>query len=148
MELMTKEDWENVKHFSPAENWGDPYRIEKDLVFLLDNLRDIFDHPFVIHCGFDTSGHSANSQHYVGRAVDFHIEEIDFKDAVGLMNAFIGPPPGGLGVAGKIGLGIYPHWNNPGFHLDTRGERARWGAVSRNGKQVYVSFKEAYGAIK
>ncbi|MBN1574564.1 MAG: hypothetical protein JW984_15310 [Deltaproteobacteria bacterium] len=161
MELMTAKDWENIKYFSPEERWGDPHKMERELIFLLDDLRDIFECPFVIHCGLDLYGHSKDSRHHVpvkdsdgnilyhyADAADFHIVGIDYKDAVDLMTAFIGPPPGGLAVANKIGLGIYPHWYGPGFHLDTRGSRARWGAVDRGGKQVYVSFKEAYEAIK
>lgn len=161
MKLMTDKDWSEVEYFSKNERWGNPYKMEKDLIELLDNLREAFNHPFIIHCGFDLYGHSTTSRHHVpvkdekggvlyyyADAADFHIEGIDFKDAVDLMNGFIGSPPGGFGVTNEIGLGIYPHWNNPGFHLDTRGTRARWGAIDQNGKQIYVSFKEAYEAIK
>jgi uncharacterized protein YcbK (DUF882 family) len=144
---MTKKEWERIEHFSPDERWGDPTMMERDLMFLLDTLRGLFHHPFVIHCGYQHRPGKQKSQHNFGRAVDFHIEGIAFSDAVDLMLNFIGPPPKGLGVAGVIGLGIYPHWNNPGFHLDTRGERARWGAMNINGRQVYVSFEEAYNNI-
>ena len=34
-----------------------------------------------------------------------------------------------LQVAEKVGFGIYPDWNSPGFHLDARGEWARWGYI-------------------
>jgi uncharacterized protein YcbK (DUF882 family) len=145
---MTEHDWSEVRHFSTKEAWGDPYRMDRELIFLLDRLRDIFRVPFVIHCGYEAGGHTENSQHYVGKAADFHIEELPFRDAVDLMVGFVGPRPGGIGVWHTIGLGIYPHWATPGFHLDTRGAYARWGAVMRGGRQVYVSWDEAYRRIR
>jgi len=144
MNSMTKEDWGRIKHFSPDEAWGDPYKMDRDLIFLMDVLRGLFHHRFVIYCGYQHRKAKPKSQHNFGKAVDFHINEIFFRDAVDLMLGFIGPPMQGVGVAGIVGLGIYPHWNNPGFHLDTRGTRARWGALNKNGKQIYVSFSEAY----
>jgi hypothetical protein len=160
IELMTKDDWSHVKYFSPAERWGDPYRIEKDLVFLVDRLRGLFGRPFVIHCGLDEYGHVANTRHWVpvkdengkvlyyySDAVDFHVENMPFRDAVDLMTELIGPAPN-LNVWRVVGLGIYPHWANPGFHLDTHGGYSRWGAVTQGGKQVYVSWEEAYRRIR
>jgi uncharacterized protein YcbK (DUF882 family) len=147
MGYMTKEDWERIKYFTPNESWGDSFKMDRDLIFLIDTLRGLFHHPFVIHCGYQHRPEKPKSQHNFGRAVDFHIEGIPFRDAVDLMLAFIGPPPRGIGVAGKIGLGIYTHWNYPGFHLDTRGKRARWGALTENGRQIYVSFAAAYDSI-
>ncbi|MBN1572800.1 MAG: hypothetical protein JW984_06340 [Deltaproteobacteria bacterium] len=144
---MTEDDWKRVKYFTSNEGWGDPFRMDRELIFLMDTLRGLFHHPFVIHCGYQRRPEKPKSQHNFGRAADFHIEGISFRDAVDLMLAFIGPPPRGLGAADNIGLGIYPHWNNPGFHLDTRGERARWGAVNENGRQIYVSFAAAYDKI-
>jgi hypothetical protein len=35
---------------------------------------------------------------------------------------------------GFVGLGIYPDWNRPGFHIDARGRKARWGYIA--GKMV------------
>jgi hypothetical protein len=37
------------------------------------------------------------------------------------------------------GLGIYPDWAHPGFHLDLRGYKARWGRVEGS----YVAYEEA-----
>lgn len=47
---------------------------------------------------------------------------------------------------GFRGVGFYPHWKPmPGFHFDCRpGRIARWGAVKKNGKQVYVSLSKAF----
>jgi hypothetical protein len=145
---MTQQDWFGIKYFSSHEKWGNPLLMDKETVLLLDTLRGLFGFPFAIHCGYEQSGHMANSRHYTGKAVDFHIIELPFRDAVDLMLDFIGSPPRGIGVHRKIGLGIYPHWASPGFHLDTRGMFARWGAIVRRGRQVYVSWDDAYEAIR
>jgi uncharacterized protein YcbK (DUF882 family) len=145
---MKQQDWLRLCYFSPRERWGDPLMMDRETVLLLDTLRGLSGFPFVIHCGYDRSGHTQHSQHYIGKAVDFHIEGLPFKDAVDLIIELTGPPPTGIGVHETLGLGIYPHWTTPGFHLDTRGTFARWGAVTQQGRQVYVSWDKAYEAIK
>ncbi len=145
---MRDQDWQRVKYFKAQEFSPNPSMMEQSIVFLIDTIRDLFCSPIHITSAWSPgTGHSATSQHYVGKAVDFWIEDIPFKDAVGLMEGFISAPPRGIGVAGNIGLGIYPHWAQSGFHLDTRGTFARWGAVARKGKQVYVSWDNAYEAV-
>ena len=52
---------------------------------------------------------------------------------------------------GFTGIGIYPHWSRPGLHLDTRRDRepgspAKWGAISVDGSQEYVSVSAALDA--
>ena len=147
MPKMTSSDWRLIRNFSLSENWGDPYQMDRDLIYLLEVLRGLFRFPFSIHCGYQKRPEKPTSQHNFGKACDFHIDGMTFIDAVDLMLIFIGPKPSGIGVSEIIGLGIYPHWKNPGFHIDTRGERARWGAVMDGGRQVYVSFSEAYRRI-
>jgi hypothetical protein len=52
-------------------------------------------------------------------------------------------------AVGLSSIGLYPHWSRPGLHLGVRKDHggnkpmAAWGAVNRNGKQVYVSWDEA-----
>jgi uncharacterized protein YcbK (DUF882 family) len=145
---MRDGDWQNVKHFGPSEFPPRPEMMEQSIVFLIDTMRDLFCSPIHITSAWSPgTGHSATSQHYVGKAVDFWIEGIPFKDAVDYMEGLVAMPPAGIGVAAKLGLGIYPHWAHPGFHLDTRGIYARWGAVTQKGSQVYVSWNNAYEAI-
>ena len=80
----------------------------------------------IIHAGYATSGHSDGSQHYQGNAADFHIEtSIPYHVQIDRMLNILMR----LQVADRVGLGIYPDWNNPGFHLDVRGRRARWGFI-------------------
>jgi len=145
---MRPEDWDVVKYFRPLEFPPRPDQMDRSVVFLVDTLRGLFNYPIHVTSAWSPGiGHSKNSQHYAGKAVDFWVEGIRFVDAVNLMESFIASPPQGIGVRGKIGLGIYPHWVHPGFHLDTRGMFARWGAVTRQGRQTYVSWNKAYEEI-
>lgn len=135
--------WKYIKHFTPGENWGDPSRVNGLLVLVLDAIRDQWGAPFIIHCAYDLSGHTTKSYHYLGDAVDFHIDD---GEPFALQIAVMQRDLQDLQVADRCGLGIYPDWNHPGFHLDVRGSGARWGRVG----QKYVSFSEAkaYARIK
>ena len=144
------EFWRNIRHFSPHENWGDPSRINPLLLIILDGLRELVGKPFVIHCAYEHKGHAPNSYHYTGDAVDFHIKwGAPFETHVRLVQAYLGEIDviindgtaiNFITTADKIcGLGIYPTWNHPGFHLDVRQYPARWGRIFNE----YVSFEEA-----
>uniref|UniRef100_A0A6H1ZFP0 Putative peptidase n=1 Tax=viral metagenome TaxID=1070528 RepID=A0A6H1ZFP0_9ZZZZ len=131
--------WDHIKNFNREENWGNPDKINGALLLLLDKLREIIGHPIHINEGYNDKGHAEKSQHYLGNAVDFYIEGSPLKEAYELLkDALIE-----LNVWHNVGLGIYPHWNNPGFHLDIRGEMSRWGRIKKNGKEEYVKFGEA-----
>jgi len=135
--------WSHLNHFTKTENWGDPDRINGTLLLLLDVLRDRWSASFIIHCAYEPGGHSQNSQHYLGNAVDFHIEDGEpFALQICVMTHFLK----GMNAADHVGLGIYPEWNNAGFHLDVRGTKARWGRLG----EKYVGFEEAraYARIK
>ena len=115
--------WSRLKHFDKKENWGDPDKMNGFLLLLLDGICHTYDRPFVIHCGYAEDGHSTGSQHYLGNAVDFHIEggeyySIQIEKMLRILEWFQ--------VSDRVGLGIYPDWNYPGFHLDGRGTKARW----------------------
>lgn len=142
--LMTQADWAKVKHFKPTENWGDWTKIEKAVIFLLDRMRENMGQSIIIHCAYDSSGHSTNSQHYLGRAVDLHIQNVPLIDQYLLAERY-----------GWRGIGVYTDWNNPGLHLDLRRvgdysddytlyRGARWGRQNKwqDGviKPVYVAL--------
>ncbi len=106
---MTKEQWEQIKCFSPKEKWGNPCKMSFELLKRLDALREFVAHRIIIHCGYSRSGHTGNSQHYLGRAVDFHIENMSLINQYLAAERFM-----------FTGIGIYPDWNNPGLHCDVR----------------------------
>ncbi|HHL40886.1 MAG TPA: hypothetical protein ENJ37_10305 [Deltaproteobacteria bacterium] len=138
--------WTYAEGFSPGEKWGEPDRMNGLLLLLLAALRREFravdaSARFIVHAGFATSGHAPRSQHYSGNAADFHVETtLSYGDQVALMVDALD----GLQVTDRVGLGIYPHWNSPGFHLDVRGEKRRWGRLGGG----YVSFEEAMEAME
>jgi uncharacterized protein YcbK (DUF882 family) len=130
--------FDRLIYFTKAENWGDPAKLNGMLLMMLDAVRGIVGHPFIIHCAYRAGEHEA--QHGLGNAVDFHVLEITPKLAgLKLLEAF-----NDLQIADHLGFGCYPNWNNPGFHFDVRGTRARWG--QSNG--VYCGFDEAFKLMK
>lgn len=112
---MTPQQWNQIKHFNPNEKWGDPERMDFRLVWALNKLREEIGKPFIIHCGYEESGHAPNSFHYSGQAVDFHVKGIEFCILLHKISR----------VWWFGGIGLYPHWNNPGFHLDI-GHHRQW----------------------
>jgi len=143
--------WDKLQHFSRNENWGEPNRVSPLLLLTLEALREWTGWPIVIHCAYATSGHSPRSFHYQGLAVDFHFETgVPYPRQIDYVLGFL--DNSGFGVlAGELararwfnfgqmcGLGIYPDWECPGFHLDVRNYPARWGRIG----DKYVSFEEA-----
>jgi hypothetical protein len=146
--LMTLEDWNRVKHFNPDENWGDWTKLEKNVIFLLDRMREDIGRPIKIHCAYDSGGHSTQSQHYLGRAVDYHIKNTPLLEQYLLAERY-----------GWRGIGLYTDWNNPGLHSDLRRSSddyddltlyrgARWGRRKKwqdgEMKTIYVPLDQAF----
>ena len=119
-------------YFSKNENWGNPEKLNGFLLLLLYQIRLEVSNKIIIHNAYAENGHTKNSQHYIGNAVDFHVQGIQFGEAIRLVHKTLK----GLQIENKVGLGIYPQWVNPGFHLDVRGYKARWSKIDGN----YVSF--------
>jgi hypothetical protein len=130
---MMNDIWQQiVPEFSWAENWGVPGRVSGFLLMSLSMLRRDIGLPVVVHNAFELSGHSPSSQHYTGTAVDFHITTtMQYYRQILLVEDFLER----FQLASHCGLGVYPGWNNPGFHLDARGVKARWG-FDRQGRTV------------
>ena len=108
--------WGQLKHFKRSEAWGDPDKMDRDLLLQLDLFRHVINLPFQVTRGYAMEGHAENSFHYKGRAVD---------------GRFLDPTTRGpLSVAETIlialrapfgGVGIYTHWaGGPGLHFDNR----------------------------
>ena len=103
-------DWSIIKHFKQEEFGEGTENLDQNLIWLLDEFRDAIGKPIKIHCAWAKSGHSPNSYHYKGQAVDCHIEGLSLQDQ--FMYA--------LRFGAWKGIGIYPLWKNPGLHLDIR----------------------------
>lgn len=107
-------DWGRVRHFQRAEFRYDPDRLEPDVVYLLDEMRDAIGKSIVIHVAWDNEGHVADSSHYTltrdfATAVDFHVVGVPLLDQWLFAERFP-----------WNGLGVYPYWEHPGLHCDLR----------------------------
>lgn len=117
---MKPEQWKEIKFFKSSENWGDPSEMSIHLLRVLDTVRSLCKHPFVIHCGYANGvGHSDASYHYIGHAIDFHMTGIEYWDSLHLLQQVLVD----MKISNRVGLGTYPHWlpGTQGFHLDDRG---------------------------
>lgn len=139
---MIPTDFENfAPYFSHKENWGDISKLQWYHVHHLYLIRDYIGWPMIIH-GSVEAGHSTTGWHPKGMATDFHFETTEslniqarlLLNALELFNLF-----------SFVGLGIYLDWGCPGFHLDSRGFKARWGRRSIH--EGYISFENILGAI-
>ncbi len=131
-------------------------RTKFEIVELVDIINEyVAPSKLVVHCFFDPYGHVSTSRHYINEkrkeadACDFHIESGEtFKSDIKLIESILDD----LSLLDYVGFGIYPHWRNPGFHLDLRGYKARWGGISvkedDGWKQRIVSFEEAFKKAK
>lgn len=147
---MNQSDWKLLKNFGPAENWGDPQRMDLQHLLLLDKLRTKLGTRMIVTCG--TQGrHQENSLHYEGLATDLVFPELKPEN---LLDVFIEASRLPFG-----GIGLYPFWRHAnivrgGIHLDSRkGDRAYWlGVHSAQGVgQVYVALNSTnllkYGLV-
>jgi uncharacterized protein YcbK (DUF882 family) len=127
--------WSKLKHFNRWEAWGEPGKVNGLLLFLLDKITEEVKNyarqkykvvtPCIIHCAYATGGHSPNSQHYKGNAADFHFKNIPAYEVYTIIQKALAD----YQVSDFVGLGVYPDWRIPGFHLDVRGYKARWSQV-------------------
>ena len=111
-----------------------PNRLDRVLIKEMEAYADyLYVHypgsKIVVHEDFAGDGHATDSQHYTGRACDFHVEGVSTLEAWLALERFL-----------KFGgIGLYPDWAPvPGFHADVRDTpyRARW---ARRGK-LYVAL--------
>lgn len=130
---MTPQQWARIRHFSPTEKWGDPARMNFELLQALVRLRQYVKRRIIVHCGYDDR---PTGYHPKGRAVDLHIEGLHPMEQFLAAQRF----------KDFSGIGVYLWWNSPGLHLDNRplrfGEpRAIWGST---GPRQYVEFDMAF----
>lgn len=133
---MKETNWSEIHHFSKRENWGDWTKVDKKVIIKLDQMREYCGKLIVIHCAYEKSGHTNNSQHYLGKAVDINIIGMKLVEQYLLAERF-----------GWTGIGLYNCWKNPGLHLDLRDEEigARWAQKkNREGSLEYCALDQKY----
>jgi hypothetical protein len=134
--------WLILKNFKVREAWGDPSKMNHLLLYLMDGFRSSLPNGcwIKVHCGYKEGGHTKNSFHYKGKAIDFHVVGISALEAEACLMHYLSQSKVIDGVEYQllnyVGLGLYPEWANPGFHLDVRGKRASWARVGG----AYVSY--------
>lgn len=122
-----------VKEFR-CKDGSDTILISDKLVELLENIRNRFGKPVVIHSAYRTEaynaqvGGAAKSQHKLGKAADISIAGVTPLEIAQVAERLL-PTSGGIGVYGTF------------THVDVRDSRARWD--SRSGKETVVSGWEA-----
>jgi uncharacterized protein YcbK (DUF882 family) len=105
------------QHFRPSEFGAGVENIDPALFLLLDMIRARAGVPVHIHPpAFTQSGHSTKSQHYLGKAADFHFGPgLTHEQEMQILIDCLAE----MGITG--GLGFYPHWSpRPGWHIDVR----------------------------
>ena len=128
--------WNNVKWFKPEE-FNDRYSkfqgkdMDMETVHRLDSLRGWIACPIIVTAGFDSRGHSTDSYHYKGKAVDIIIcSDMTMRQQWEYIR-----------ISGFNGIGVYPEWTyktfKGGFHLDTRDIPQVWREVSK-GEYFYL----------
>ena len=121
-----KNIWDKIdKYFEPKEAWGEPEKMSGLLLMVMYDLRFHSGWAIHVHCG--TQGkHCKNSYHYQGLAIDFHFKTpngiFTFREQAKYLMQYLVD----MQLDNSCGLGVYPQWANPGFHLDVRGKKARW----------------------
>ena len=99
-------DWSKVRHFKRSE-FSHPDKLDPLLIYSLDALRVAAGKPIIINNDYRAGD---PGQHGLGRAADIVIVGLSVVDQ------FL--------IAEKTrlfaGIGIYPHWNRPGIHVDIR----------------------------
>ena len=135
-DLMTPADWKEIKHFTPQENWGDPFKMLKQYILGLDKLRAYVGRTISVHCGYEPR---PTGQHPTGCASDIHIQGLHVVDQFLAAQRF----------AEFTGIGVYPDWTQPGLHLDSRmllpdAARQIWGCNQLNGEQRYCHLDGSF----
>lgn len=132
--MMTREQWRQIKYFTLTDNWGDPFKMDFDLVCGLVQLRKYTGRKIYIHCGYEKR--LSGGFHPKGRAVDLHIESLHPMEqyiAASRFEVF-------------TGIGVYLWWSWPGLHLDHRPliagqKRIVWGSLKKKQyKPINKSF--------
>ena len=119
-------NWDRIDHFiswefDDPDHPGSGKNIDGSLLLKLHYTRREANCPMIIHRSAGgavdmegTHGHADKSFHRYDmgcKAVDFHFKNcrMSFREQYGLLTTM------GFG-----GIGWYPEWNNPGWHVDVR----------------------------
>jgi hypothetical protein len=124
-----------LTYFKPDE-FDNFQMMNSEFLLFIDSVRDKVAIRWKIKKDYATAGHSPTSMHYQGRAIDFKmLSDADLlSQASHLLNCLCGS---------VFRLGVYPGWNEPGFHLDNKPQNLFWVFdYTRPQGNEYVYFTE------
>lgn len=124
-------------YFKESE-WGkNGDRVSSILKGCMESVRGAVGLPFYINCAFATTGHSPNSYHKKGMAVDgrFGPGKTPLQELEGILT-----------VPEINGIGFYPKWSpRAGWHLDIREAPAvYWIETGKTGQYTYFDDLDAF----
>jgi len=115
---MSLKIFDKIKHFK-LEDFDHPDMLDDITLQMLDDMVEqegwVKKISIKMHADFAYSGHSDKSMHYMGKAFDVSILDTESGKPLPIIEQFL--------IAIRYfwtGIGIYPRWNSPGLHLDTR----------------------------
>lgn len=121
------------QYFSPDEfNHFD--KMDKDFLDWLHRVRVNYGSSWTIKGHSDYRKYDPNKgglqMHSKGRALDFHTNPVGMllEHTQRLISA----------LTGNYRLGVYPYWNNPGFHIDNHSNTRYW-IRDKSGIYTYYS---------
>lgn len=157
MKRMTEDDWKGIEHFSPREKFGDSLQMSFYFMKTLDKFRDFLDLVYpckmVITAGWSDTGHTSNSQHYKGKAVDGYLvkdgKRVSLLQTYLLLTKFY---RGGLHIPKFTGIGLYKVNSIAGkhyIHIDGRQQQslkgiATWAGLSEEIYETSYLAKSIY----
>ena len=112
-----------------CKDGSDPVFVDSSLAALLQKIRDHFGRPVVITSGYRTAAHNAavggskSSQHLLGRAADFWVEDTPVASVAAYAETLL-PARGGIGRYPKDAK--HPTRKTGWVHIDTRAGKSRW----------------------
>jgi hypothetical protein len=134
--------WDKLRYFKESENWGDPSKMDHNLLLRLDDFRHELGSGLIVSRGTQGKSDAKKSQHDLGLAVDVVFTtglKMTVLDAYLLACSY-----------GFSGVGLYTHWKfknetRGGLHLDMRKlpprtRAARWLASSKDETQIYFKM--------
>jgi hypothetical protein len=141
--------WKLLKYFYPNEAWGDPDKMNFMLLVLMDYFRASVPQGCKVKIHRGWSPDNPKSLHYLAKAVDFHVIGCGFLDAEYHLKNFLIR----RGLMKEVELGIYPDWNDPGFHLGIQANGGTWAARYRQlesgrTEQYYIGYREGLDYAK
>ncbi len=109
--------WDYVRYIKKEGAWGDYTKMHPSFLLALDFIQGDLgkEYDFVLHCGWEGSGHAPNSFHYKGMAIDFHVFGCDALVALPKILKSVNK------LKKPFAIGYYPWWAHKGFHFDMGG---------------------------